>query len=575
MLNQLLMFFLGTAVLLIFLALYFLKKKQEKVEKELYELAILRDLGYRIGYSLDIKQIVDVITGSLHQFIDYSMVSYMIIEPDRIFFKVYLEKSVDRGFIDIVKSKMIASLSALLDKNISATNVDEFVSGAILDEKKKHTVSSFFNIPLIIAGKAVGVLTIAHTKAGLYKEEDMNILYKITNQASRAVSRLEEVVNTEQAKLNAMVESMSDGIFMTDQDYKILVANTAVKKIVGVSYHQEINIFDFVDRLGGKIDIKGRLGESIKLKKEFLSERILINNKFYHVFVFPVRSVNLLGEERIFGGAVIFHDVTSQVEIEAIRKDFTSMLVHELRSPLDGIKKITEVLRNKKIELEPANREEYVDLIYKNSSSMLELVNDILDVAKIEAGKFDISKKENDIKKIIEDRVQFYSTFSKYEGVTLSASTSNDLPEKVMFDREGIEHVLSNLLSNAIKYTNQKGTVEVTTFLHKQGRNFDEEARSAGYSSPIGVSGISEKGIEPVIVVLVADTGIGVTEEEKKLIFNKFRQLDTKGRLEKKQKGTGLGLFLAKSIIEEHGGQIGVFSKADSGSTFFFTLPLV
>ncbi len=545
--------------------------KTKEMDSRMYELAILKELGERVGYSLDVHQIIDVITGSLHQFINYSAVSYMLLEPEKVLFKIHLEKSVHRGFIDEVRDRMLRSLSVLLDKEFSAKQVEEVISGAIVIEELKNPVQSFFNIPLVIAGKVVGVLTVADTQSGLYKEEEMTILYKITNQASAAVTRLQEVVATEQSKLNAMVLSMSDGIVMTDLGYRIVVINPAAKKALSLENKKEITIFDFIDNLGGKFDIRGRLEESVKLKKEYSSDRILLGEKFFQIFVLPVKNSNLLGEEDVTGAVVIFHDVTPEVEVETVRKDFTSMLVHELRSPLDGIKKITEVLKEKGIVKTPESYGEYIDLIYKSSSSMLEMVNDILDVAKIEAGKFDIKKREGDFAKTVNDRINFYSISAKEAGLKLESHLSADIPPKMMFDQEGVEHILNNLISNAIKYTNNGGEVDVVSFLHKEGSSIVDEAHNASYKSSNELP--NDLGPGSFVMTLVSDNGIGIEKESISSMFNKFKQLDTKDKIAKK-KGTGLGLVIAKGITEEHGGKIGVVSSPGVGSTFYFTIPV-
>lgn len=549
-----------------------IEERGKEMDSKMYELAILKELGDRVGYSLDVHQIIDVITGSLHQFIDYSAVSYMLIEPEKVLFKIHLEKSVHRGFINEVRDRMLRSLGALLDKEFKENQVEEFISGAILIEEVNSPVQSFFNIPLVIGGKVVGVLTVADTQSGLYKEDQMTILYKITNQASQAVTRLQEVVSTEQSKLNAMVISMMDGIVMTDLDYRILVINPAARKALSLDPVKEVTIFDFIDNLGGKFDIRGRLEESVKLNKEYSSDRILLGEKFFQIFVLPVKNVSVLGQESVTGGVVIFHDVTSEVEIETLRKDFTSMLVHELRSPLDGVKKISEVLKNKDIVQSKESYDEYIDLIYKNSSGMLEIVNDILDVAKIEAGKFDIQKKEGDFVKTVKDRVNFYSITANSSNIKLKDSFGEGLPEKVMFDQEGLEHILNNLISNAIKYTNKDGEVSVVTFLHKEGVDINRESKSALYQSENTLP--ADLGEGSYITVLVSDNGIGIDEKNISSIFSKFKQLDTKDKVPKK-KGTGLGLVIAKGIVEEHGGKIGVVSKIGVGSTFYFTIPLV
>jgi transcriptional regulator with GAF, ATPase, and Fis domain len=159
-----------------------IEEKSKDMSSRMYELAILKELGDRVGYSLDVHQIIDVITGSLHQFIDYSAVSYMLLEPEKVLFKIHLEKSVHREFINEVRDRMLKSLGALLDKEFKVNQVEELISGAILIEEVKEPVQSFFNIPLVIGGKVVGVLTVADTQSGLYKESEMTILYKITKK---------------------------------------------------------------------------------------------------------------------------------------------------------------------------------------------------------------------------------------------------------------------------------------------------------------------------------------------------------------------------------------------------------
>src|SRR3990167_6814823 len=303
-----------------------LEKREQDVSRRMYELAILKELGDRIGYSLDVQQIIDIITSSLRQFIDYSAVSYMLFEPDKVIFKVHLERSVHRRFVNDIRDRMLSSLGALLDREFDKKDVKEVLSGAILIEELDEPVRSFFNIPLVIDEKVVGVLTVGDTKNGLYKEEEMTILYKIIQQASKAVTSLQGVVRTEQAKVNAMVESMADGVVMTDIDYRIMVLNPSARAIIGLPRKESVTIFDFIDNLEGKFDIRGKLEESVKLNKPFKSEEVLIRDKFYKIFVFPVNTerTNEANEKEVVG-VVIFHDVTAEKSIEQIREQFTSM----------------------------------------------------------------------------------------------------------------------------------------------------------------------------------------------------------------------------------------------------------
>ena len=540
----------------------------------MYELAILKELGDRIGYSLDVQQIIDIIINSLHQFIDYSAVSYMLLGPEKLIFKMHLERSVHQRFVNDIRDRMLNSLSALLDREFNKKDVKEIISGAIIIEELDDPVRSFFNIPLVIDEKVVGVLTVADTKSGLYKEEEMTILYKIIQQASKAVTSLQSVVKTEQAKVNAMVESMADGVVMTDMDYRIMVINPAARAIIGLPKKEDITIFDFIDNLEGKFDIRGRLEESVKLNKPFKSEEVLIRDKFYKIFVFPVNTekINDAGEKEAVGGVVIFHDVTAERSIEQIREQFTSMLVHELRTPLSGINKISELLRDGQQKIEKKDFDEYIRLINADSTGMLELVNDILDIAKLEAGKFEVKKEPMDLKKIIDNRVEFFKPSANDAKLAMGVVYDAQLPALVPVDEAGIKQVLNNLISNALKFTKANGAVEILVVHHKAGTKINEEF--ARLSSKTSVPLPEEKFVDTPesVVVAVSDTGSGINASEIKSLFNKFKQLGNKS--ETGVKGTGLGLAIVKGIVEGHSGSVGVSSEVGVGSVFFFVVPL-
>lgn len=550
-----------------------IQKREQDISRRMYELAILKEIGDRVGYSLDVQQIVDIITSSLHQFIEYAAVSYMLLEPEKVIFKMHLERSVHRRFVVDVRDRMLSSLGALLDREFNKQAVKEILSGAILIEDVDEPVQSFFNIPLVIADKVVGILTVADTKTGLYKEEEMTILYKLIQQASKAVTRLQEVVKTEQEKVSAMVESMEDGVVMTDADYRILVINPAAKRIIGQEKKQEITIFDFIDNLGGKMDMRGRLEESVKLKKSFISDRFELRDKFYQSFVFPVKTVSALNEGEVLGGVVIFHDVSREVELERVREDFTSMIVHELRTPLSGIQKASELL--KKPGKKPGSSpKQYVDMIYQNSSGMLDLVNDILDAAKIQAGKFEIASEPADISEVIENRIDFFNISAADKKIHLQVTANDKVPKTVPLDVQRVKQVLNNLISNAIKFTAEGGSVTISTLLHEPGAPIAGEVGKAKIQLPDNLPEEAFASLPQSLVVTVSDTGIGIDAANIPKLFSKFKQLDNKTAVPN-IKGTGLGLAIAKGIIEGHGGTIGLVSKIGIGSTFFFTIPLI
>lgn len=549
------------------------KEKEQEVQHRLYEVAILKEIADRTGYSLNMRNILDVISGSLNQFLEYSAVAYMLLDPARITFKVDLDHSVSSDFIKDMRTRMLSSLAALSGRDLADIQIEEILTGALQLESASDPIRSYFNIPLVIGGELVGVLTIASTKVGLYKEEEMEILYKIISQASQAVTKLEEVVKTEQGKIAAMLQSMVEGVVMTDRDYRVLAANPAAKKII--SYIQEglPTIFDFIDVFKNSLDIKGKLEEAIKLDKVVSVEEVVLGDKYYQILITPVRSNTGAVKGEILGGAIIFHDVTHEKEAEKMRNSFTSMMVHELRAPLGNIKKIGELMRSSKVLEDKKETGEYVTMLYESSSSMLDLVNDLLDVARLEAGKFEIFKQPASIQEIIRDRVNFFSVTAQDAGVRLIPLVGADVPRSFLLDQKRIAQTLDNFLSNALKYTARSGVITVTCFLHKKGAAFADESRALG--APWIESGGRPVGAEfpDGVVVAVTDTGTGISRENLGKLWNKFTQFETSVR-ERDHKGTGLGLVIIKGIIEAHGGTVGVGSQVGKGSTFYFTLPL-
>jgi signal transduction histidine kinase len=572
-------------LLLAVLALYFylsirkqsrnISKEREEATRHLYELAILKELGERTGYSLNVEEILQIITGSLRQFIDYTAVGYIVITPEKLKVNTHIEKPVSGLFLQEMKKRMLASLSALTDKSFDAFVLDEVTSGAIVIDEIKQNIGSLFNIPIVIGGKVVGVLSVAHIDVGLYKEEDMTILYKITGQASEAVSRLEEVVEMEKGKLNAMVESMEDGVLMVDTDYKIVVANPAVKKIIKFDAKNQsaggLNIFDFVDSLGGKFDIHGRLEEALVKKNSFVSERINIDDVFFEIGVYPVLHTSVKGSDQMFGAVAVFNDVSRDVELERVREEFASMIVHELRSPLDNIKKITELMISGAISAESGQFKEYLSMAHASSASMLGMVSDILDLSKLQAGKFEVNKEKSDIKEVINNRISFYKISADGKKISLDAHFDENVPETAEFDPQALKQILNNFISNSLKFTKEGGSILISAFTYDPAKIFPEDMDRSKVSIFPEAKDMNIK--VPSLCVAVSDNGLGIPEIAIKDLFHTWKQAKL-NPVDKESKGTGLGLVIAKGIAEAHSGTIGVVSKEGVGTSFFFTIPL-
>lgn len=370
-----------------------------------------------------------------------------------------------------------------------------------------------------------------------------------------------------------MIESMIEGVVMTDRDYRILAANAAARNAIGYEGTELPTIFDFITGLNGAFDIKEKLEESIKLDKPLTFKNVMLRGKYYEVLISPVKSDVGVIKNQILGGVVVLHDITHEKEAEKMRDDFTSMIVHELRSPLGNIKKIGEMMKSTKVLENKQMSSEYVAMLSESSSSMLTLLNDLLDAAKISAGKFTVEKKESNLKELLLGRVKFFDTTARDGKIELSLSFEASAPTTASFDPVRIIQVVNNLLTNALNFTPPGGKVAVECFLHKKGSTIDQEATKLQLPWIASREDSSTGMLDDCLVIAVTDSGEGIAPENFGKLFNKFTQFVGAAR-ENKHKGTGLGLVIAKGIVEAHGGTIRVGSIVGKGTTVYVTINL-
>lgn len=518
------------------------QKRQEELAKKSYETAVLAQINQRIGYSLNGAKIVEIISGSLGQLLDYSTVSYMILDEAvaKIPFVCNIAEPVPRSFVGEVRKKMMAAVSEMLGEPVTDADIDESIAGAILDEGETADLASFFNLPIVVLGKLVGLINVASKNAGHYEGEETEVLYRIARQASEAVSKLQEVLESEKGKLAQAVESMTDGVLMVDTAYQVVIANKRLCQLLELPKNPKI--FDVVNALSGNFDIRTRMEEATARDEPLQPQEVTIDDKVLQVFVSKV----LDGQGKVLGVVVLFHEITDAKNLERLRQDFMAVMVHELRAPLTSIKSTVEMAKSQGLALKGQDLARYLATIDSTSQSMLALVNDLLDMAKLEAGKFDVICDLGDLAEILAQQVEVFKPQAATRGIALTLAVKKNLP-KAWFDKVRIKQVLNNLLSNAIKYTDS-GEIKVAA------------RREVVSGAPVD------------ILVSIADTGIGIAPEQIDKLFAKFGQLET-GRAKAGLKSSGLGLYITKKIVEESGGKIWVESAGvGMGSTFYFTV---
>jgi len=229
-------------------------------------------------------------------------------------------------------------------------------------------------------------------------------------------------------------------------------------------------------------------------------------------------------------------------EANRMKSEFVSVVSHQLRSPLSNFRWAIELLMSGRIGQIEEKQLEYFEILKENSNRMKELVSDLLTVSRIETAELPTKKEECHLEDIIKDFIKEFQPFATASNVEIAFKPQLNLP-KVLVDASQIKLVIENLLDNAIRYIKEPGKVEIR--LERQNEQLYFE---------------------------IKDTGVGIPKDDQKYIFQKFFR--SENIMRHQTQGTGLGLYIARAIIEKLGGKIGFKSQEGKGSTFYFTLPI-
>jgi two-component system sensor histidine kinase/response regulator len=250
----------------------------------------------------------------------------------------------------------------------------------------------------------------------------------------------------------------------------------------------------------------------------------------------------------------ILRAVKAEQELERTKADFQSMLVHDLRSPLSAIIGVLELAINGEFDGNPTEMKEFLKSALGTSQRMLDLINDILDVAKLDAGKIQLNKNPVDFNALVSGAVAPLKVLAREKEITLSVIQEGESLLICDCDSLKIDQVITNLVSNAVKFTPNGGKIIVRTY-----------AKRFGDEMP-GLKG-------DFVAVDVEDNGVGISPDELPLIFDRYRQ--ARSAQIARQKGTGLGLTIVKRVTEAHGGKVFVESSPGKGTKFTVVLPAI
>lgn len=531
---------MGFCAFIFFLQQNGIKKKlygqKQDLSRKLYEISILNKIQQELGYPLNTTEVVESMVLSLEDLFSMSAVSYAIIFEDRIELKTYIREPVGQEFVKKVKEIILDSVCGIDGKDKNKLMVNQDISGMV-SNKETFLPQSYFNIPLFTGERFLAIINIASKDKNVYKEEDMSMFYKIIDRAGNAINRFESIIKTEKSKLDSMLTSIPIGAVMLlfeNGSLKFSYMNTAARNFLKLK--DGITTIHVIASFGKSFDLIKEVKHILKNKKSVVFNNIEIQEKFYKIVLSPMF---LFESKNVIGISIAMEDITLEKQIENMRDNFTNMVVHELRAPLVSIKGAVTLLSKSTLGKEDADK--MFEILKESANTMLEEVGQLLDAAKIDAGRFIIIKDLADINEVVKERVETFTFLAKERKISVEMVLGDGIPQ-FEFDKVRTGQVLNNLLSNSLKFTNNGGKIEV-------------ETRKNGGS----------------ITVTIKDNGIGIPQDEQASLFSKYAQASGIFRKD----STGLGLYISKGIIKSHGGKIWLESSQGKGTTVSFTIPIM
>ena len=377
-----------------------------------------------------------------------------------------------------------------------------------------------------------------------WTEEEISLLQTIAAQAGIAINNGEMFTTIEKTEryTRTLLDNIKDGILTINEFGIIDSCNPAIKEIF--EYTSEEITGKFIDSLipctnddsGCYVRVKGHFKEYLKMPKEAIG--IKRSGEIFPVEI-ETSEISFEGKTSI---VMAIRDITQRKDVERIKNEFISTVSHELRTPLTSIKGALGLISSGAMGNISPVIQGLIDIATNNSTRLIQLINDILDLEKIEAGKMIFNYEIVELSPVLEKAVEMNKSFADEFNIT--CEIENSLPDvMVNVDKNRLIQVITNLLSNAAKFSYSGSIVKITTEI-----------------------------VGNYVRVTVKDNGVGIPAKFQELIFQKFVQADSSDTRQKG--GTGLGLSICKIIIEKLGGSIAFNSIEKEGSSFFFDLPL-
>jgi signal transduction histidine kinase/DNA-binding response OmpR family regulator len=434
------------------------------------------------------------------------------------------------------------------------------------------SVRSLMVAPLVANGSFIGLLAVASSRPRAFEPQHVRLFRAVLAQIATAIGNAEVCgLITEQAlelgrmlrhqqeegtKSQAILNSIADGVVVNNSEGHTVLVNPAAEcildapggQLVGQEFHKLFSAFGMPGReeaiaamealLSAPNSMEALLSAPSLEMHKVLKMNLEVDSRVVHAQLSPV----LTQRGDFLGVVTVFRDITKQVEADQAKSEFVSNVSHELRTPMTAIKGYTDLLHTGAVGLINDKQERFLGIIKSNADRLTALINDLLDISRVETGRVRFEPRPMQIGDVIADVVNALAREAEAKHQTLTYELVGGLPD-LLGDRDRLNQVLTNLVSNAVRYTPKGGEIEVRAY-----------------------------PVEGAVRVDVRDTGIGIAPDDLAHIFERFYRADHP--LVRRASGSGLGLAIVKMFVEMHGGRVWVESEQGVGSTFTIVLPV-
>ena len=513
----------------------------DQTRRRLHQVSTLYTMAQKIAGNLNLQEVMDAIVIALRQIIGCRGCCIFLLDANGEQLEIRAADGLKPEWRDTAKLRLgegIAGLAVAEGRTIYLPDTHQEPGFIFFDE----SIRSLMVTPLLANGEIIGAINVDDFHPNAFGSAQEQLLTIAAAQVGIAIenARLFAKVSAEQQQTQAIIQHMADGLLVINSQSVITMCNPALTLMLNLPREQIVgqnvtspDLAPTLANITASTTYRARTGV---LAKEVTVETP--NPRTLQIFSTTMVDdfKNPVGEVRVV------HDVTRERQLERLKDDFMSTISHELRTPLFSIQGFAQILLEEGTEISDETRTEFLTTIHTQAVQLGEMVNNLLDVSKFDEGRLEFERNQVAFLKLLRQASLKLQGFAHQQRIKLTTELPASIP-MITGDSKRLEQVLTNLLGNAIKFTPAGGQVC-----------------------------LAATATDSEILVEIRDNGIGIPPPDLERIFSRYFQVKNKSK--HSAKGSGLGLHIARRIVEGHGGRIWVESKVGHGSTFRFSLPL-